>query len=94
MNGLVCDRCGKTLLLDEDVRYIVQIEVYAAYDPMEITADDLRRDHRAELRTLVRSMERADPGALQDAVHRGFTFDLCPACQREYLRDPLPRKEA
>jgi len=32
------------LLLDESVRYEVRIRVHAAYDPMEITREDLERD--------------------------------------------------
>ena len=40
---LACDLCGKTLLPDEDVRYIVRIEVFAAADPLELTEEDLKR---------------------------------------------------
>jgi hypothetical protein len=29
------------------------------------------------------------PEEAQDQVYREFSFDLCPACQREYLRHPL-----
>ena len=43
MNGISCDRCDKSLLVDEDVRYEVRIVVQAAYDPMEITREDLER---------------------------------------------------
>ena len=89
MMDLTCDRCGKTLLLDEDVRYIVNIQVFAAYDPMELTAEDLARDHRAELEALVEKLKRMDPEKVQDSVYRDFTFHLCPACQEAYLKDPL-----
>ena len=40
MEGITCDRCGKSLLIDESVRYEVKIVVQAAYDPMELTAED------------------------------------------------------
>ncbi len=89
MIDLTCDRCGKTLLLGEDVRYIVNIQVFAAYDPMELTADDLARDHRAELEALVEKLKRMDPEEAQDSVYRDFTFQLCPACRKAYLKDPL-----
>ena len=36
-------------------------------------------------------MADMDPQALEDAVHKEFRFDLCMACQRRYLRDPLCR---
>ena len=91
MMRLTCDLCGKTLLIDEDVRYIVNIEVFAAYDPMELTEEDLRKDYRKELQDLVRRLEEMDPQKAQDSVYRKFEFQLCPKCQRKYLEDPLGR---
>jgi len=88
---LTCDLCGKTLLLDEDVRYTVIIEVFAAYDPLELTEEDLQKDYRKELRALVERMKTLDPEKAQDGVYRRFEFQLCPRCQKEYLRDPLRR---
>ena len=35
IHGLICDRCSANLLVDSDVRYLVMIEVYTAYDPLE-----------------------------------------------------------
>ena len=92
MIKLTCDLCGKTLLLDEDVRYVVNIEVFAAYDPMELTEEDLNKDFRKELRELVKRMENMDPEEAQDSVYRKFRFELCPACQKKYIRDPLRRE--
>ena len=92
MMKLACDLCGKTLLLDEDVRYIVNIEVFAAYDPMELTEEDLEKDLDKELRELVERMKHMDPEKAQDSVHRRFRFDLCPACQKKYLKNPLQRE--
>lgn len=91
MDGLTCDLCGKALLVDESVRYEVRIEVYAAYDPLELTPDDLTQDHGAEIRRLLARMEDMDPQELEDSVHKEFRFDLCRGCQRRYLRDPLRR---
>jgi len=91
MAGFCCDMCGRPLLVDSDVRYVVKIEVFAAYDPMELTADDLRQDHLDEIRELARTLAKADPQTLEDQVYRDFTFDLCPRCQKRYPKDPLPR---
>ena len=30
MDGLVCDGCGEPLLLDDDVRYVLRVEGFAA----------------------------------------------------------------
>jgi hypothetical protein len=89
MDGISCDGCGAGLLLESEVRYLVKIEVFAAYDPLEITREDLARDQEAEMARLLKTMERSDPQALQDQVYRKFQFDLCPPCQRRYLEDPL-----
>jgi hypothetical protein len=91
VSGFVCDRCGKALLVDEDVRYILKMEVYAAYDPMELTAADLGPDRRKELAELVEKMKEMDAGEVQDSIHKEMVFDLCPGCQREMLKDPLGR---
>lgn len=94
MNGISCDGCGKGLLLDSDVRYVVRIDVRAAYDPLELGREDVERDLAKEIDALLAQMEKADPRALQDQVHRAFRFDLCPECQRAYLRDPLRARPA
>lgn len=86
---LACDRCGKTLLLDEDVRYKLRIQVYAAYDPMELTEDDLATDHRSEMLRLLRQLEQQDPDEVRDSVFRELDFDLCSACRKAFLADPL-----
>ncbi len=87
-----CDMCGKTLLSDEDVRYVVKIEVFAAADPMEITEDDLKKDHHKEIADLLDQMEDMDPQELEDGVYKKLRFDLCAACQRKYLANPLALK--
>ncbi|MBM4036338.1 MAG: hypothetical protein FJ291_31775 [Planctomycetes bacterium] len=91
MNRLSCDLCGAALLAGEPVRYEVRIQVYAAYDPLELTPDDLARDHRAEIRALLERLQDADPAELEESVYKDFRFDLCMACQRRYVRAPLPR---
>jgi hypothetical protein len=84
-----CDMCGKALLSDEDVRYVVKIEVYAAYDPMEITEEDLQKDHKQEIAELLSEMEDMDTEELEAGVYKRLRFDLCAACQRRYLENPL-----
>jgi len=91
MADFCCDMCGKPLLVDSDVRYVVKIEVFAAYDPMELTADDLGRDYMEEIRELARELSKAEPQELEDQVYKSFLFDLCPECQKKYLKAPLPR---
>ncbi len=89
MEGISCDGCGAGLLIEEDVRYVVKVEVYAAYDPLELTRADLARSPGTEVARLIEEMKGMDPRELEDQVYRKFQFDLCPRCQRAYLKDPL-----
>jgi hypothetical protein len=89
MQHLTCDICGKELLLQSDVRYEVKIEVKAAYDPMEITADDLKEDILQKIKILLKQLEGLSEEEAQNEVYRVFNFDLCRNCQREYIKDPL-----
>jgi len=91
MDHLTCDLCGKPLLADEAVRYEARIQVYAAYDPLELTADDLSQDHRAQIRSLLEQLGQMDPQEVEESVYKEFLFDLCMGCQRRYVREPLPR---
>ena len=90
MDHLTCDLCGKPLLATEPVRYEARIQVYAAYDPLEITLDDLTEDHRAQIRALLRRLEDLDPQEVEDSVYKELRYDLCMACQKRYIRSPLP----
>lgn len=89
MDGIVCDACGAALLVSEDVRYVLKIEGFAAYDPLEITKKELERDLAGEMEALLRRLESLSAEEAQDQVYRSFRYDLCPACWKRYLVDPL-----
>ena len=93
MSGFVCDRCGKPLLVDEDVRYVLKMEVFAAYDPMEVTSEDLAGDHRKAIAELLEKMKEMDAEEAEDGIYKRMEFDLCQACQREFLKNPLGKEE-
>ena len=90
MDRLTCDGCGAPLLVESDVRYEVKIEVKAAYDPLEITEDDLAKDHAAEMARIIAQLENVTEAQAMDEVYRTFRFDLCMPCQKKYLKGPLP----
>ena len=95
MDGLTCDRCDKPLLVGDDARYVVEVKVYAAYDALEVTREELERATDPEAwRRLLAACEARSADELQDEVYRELRFDLCVACQRAYLRDPIPRRPA
>jgi len=84
-----CDMCGKPLLLDDELRYVVKIEVYAAYDPMEVTEDDLNDDFEDQIDELCEQLDNADEQDLEDKMYKSFRFDLCSACHDQFMQDPL-----
>ena len=88
MISRICDRCGQPLEA-QTVRYIARIQVYAAYDPLEITFDDLSRDFTAEMRRILEECRDLTEEELMRDVYKDFSFDLCPACQKRYIQNPL-----
>ena len=89
MKRRLCNRCGRPIK-KKALHYIAKIQVYAAYDPLEITSEDLLRDHRAEMEEILRQCEDMTEEELMRDVYAEFRFDLCRPCQKEYVRNPLP----
>jgi hypothetical protein len=90
MNHSSCDLCGKDLLAASEVRYELKIEVKAAYDPLNLSQEDLAKDFKTEIARVLRQLEGLSPQEAQDQVYRVFEFDLCSACRRKYMQNPLP----
>ena len=89
MFHFICDRCGKGLLIGEDVRYEMTIEIKSAYDQMEITRADLNKDFNDEILNLLNKMKHKTQQELEDEVYKLLKFDLCMECQKEMLKNPL-----
>ena len=87
--GLYCDACGEALLVESNVRYVAKVELYAAYDPLEITEEDLEGANRSAWEALVEELKDADPDEMASQIHMTMRFDVCPACRTRYLKDPL-----
>ena len=88
MDRLTCDRCGNGLLLDAPVRYEVRIEVKSAYDPLELTDEDLARASE-DLKEAVRRVQTLGAQEAMDEVYKEFRFDLCRTCQKLFIQAPL-----
>ena len=85
-----CDLCGKELPR-HSLRYVVRIDLFAAYDELEITRADLERDYREEIKDLIEEIKDMDPQVLMDDVFMNFKFDLCKRCKKIFA-DRLSRK--
>ena len=84
----ICDRCGRPIERGQ-LRYVAKIEVFAAADPLEITLEDLLHDTRREIDRLLQQCEGLSEEELMRDVYVRFNFDLCRACQKAYVTDPL-----
>jgi hypothetical protein len=77
----------------EDLRYVVKIEVCAAFDPV-VVEEDGDRDHLQEIQDLLEHLEEGDSEQIGDDVYQRLRFDLCPECRRKFGKNPLGREAA
>lgn len=93
MIHITCDLCGKPLTPGDDTRYIVKVEVFPSPDDALLTEADLDEDHMEELSQLLQDLEedRADEEPVAPSYCH-FRYDLCPSCQKKFVRDPLGRE--
>ncbi len=90
-----CDLCGRELDPREDLRYVVRMEVYAAFDPLaaeDEEADD--RDHLEEIQEILERMRDIDDPQIGSDVYQQMRFDLCPECRKRFIGNPLGREVA
>ncbi|MFN0197013.1 MAG: hypothetical protein ACKVT0_09720 [Planctomycetaceae bacterium] len=89
MLHFTCDLCGQPM---SDHRYVVKLSVYPAFDPDEITAEDIEPDQLQLVSDTIEQMETSGQTELEDCGTKSFRFDICPECRKRYLKDPLARE--
>ena len=89
-----CDLCKRELDPQDDLRYVVKVEVYAAFDPAAVDRDDEDRDHLEEIQDILERMEDMPGDEIGDEVYQQLRFDLCPECRKKFIRNPLGRETA
>jgi hypothetical protein len=89
-----CDLCKRELDSEVDLRYVVKMEVYAAYDPEATSEDENDRDHLQEIQDILECLEDADDDLIGNDVYQQMRFDLCPECRKKFLQNPLGRETA
>jgi len=86
-----CDRCKRVLDTDEDLRYVVKLEVYAALEPLDMDEVEDDRDHLLEIEEILERIDDADSECIGDDIYQKQHFDLCSDCYRKYIRNPIGR---
>ena len=89
-----CDLCKRELDSQDDLRYVVKIEVYAAFDPAATDSDEDDRDHLEEIQDILERMEDSASDQIGDDVYQQLRFDLCPDCRKKFVKNPLGRETA
>ncbi len=88
-----CDCCRRPFDTENDLRYIVKMEVYASLDPMEDGLDG-DRDHLHEIQDILERLDDAENDQIGDDIYQQMRFDLCSDCRKKFLRRPLGRGPA
>ena len=86
-----CDMCGNSLVPEEDDRYVVKIEIYAACDSMEVDDDDLTDDFEEddEEEEEEEEEDNINHEEMDGVEYKTFRYDLCSKCHSRYMQDPL-----
>jgi hypothetical protein len=88
-----CD-CCKRPLANDDLRYVVRMEVYAAFDQNPFAEVDNERDHLQEIQEILQRAEDAEDEAIGPEVYEQLRFDMCSDCRKKFVKHPLGRELA
>ena len=89
----LCDLCKRELDPDEDIRYVVKMEILAAFDPSVADEEDDDRDHLQEIQGILERLEQS-ADQVGENVYQQLRFDLCPECRKRFVENPLGREIA
>lgn len=86
-----CDRCKRTIDPQDELRYVVKMEMSAVVEPVE---NDDERDHLLEVHEILEKLNDSDLEELDDEASRQHRFDLCPECYEQFIKNPIGRDVA
>jgi len=86
-----CDLCKRPLDPQDDLRYVVKIEVYAALDQeQEVIEED--QDNLLEMQEVFQRLDDHADETISAEVYQTMRFDLCPDCRKRFAKNPLGRE--
>ena len=83
-----CDRCKREIDPEQELRYVVKLEIQAAMEPLDCDEIEGDRDHLMEIQEILEQLIDDDDAVAAD-VYQKQRFDLCPDCHRRYIQNPL-----
>jgi len=84
-----CDRCKRIIDPDQDLRYVVKIEIQAAMEPQDTNEDEEDRDYLLEIEDILERMDDDEEMTVGDDIYQKRRFDLCPECYRKFIKNPV-----
>jgi hypothetical protein len=88
MIHFTCDRCKRVIDSEQELRYIVRMEIEAVMDPIHDHEPQDDRDHLHEIEEI---LEQLDDESITDDTYHKRRYDLCPSCFRKFNANPLSR---
>jgi hypothetical protein len=87
-----CDLCKREIEPEQDLRYVIKMEIYAALDPAVTNEEEEDRDHLQEIQDILERIEDAESDDIGEDVYQQLRFDLCPECRKKFMKNPLGRE--
>jgi hypothetical protein len=88
-----CDRCKRMIDPEEELRYSVKLEICAAMDPVDAAEVQDDRDHLLEVQEILERLDAEDDENIGEDIYQRKSFDLCPRCYREFIKNPLGKEQ-
>jgi hypothetical protein len=87
-----CDRCKRIIDSQDELRFVVRMEVRAAMDMSETDDDHDDRDHLLEVHEILETMDDLEDDVVAEDIYQQLKFDLCPECYRRFMKAPVGKE--
>lgn len=90
MIHFTCDACQRPIQSEEETRFVVRVEIFAALeDEAECDLDD--SDHLQDIEDLLEQMDDLQDamGESDERLYKQVRYDLCEKCRTRFLRNPF-----
>jgi hypothetical protein len=88
-----CDRCKRVIDSEQELRYVVRMEIEAVMDPIHEEEPQDDRDHLLEIDEILERVDASESDAIGDDIYQKRRYDLCPHCYRKFSANPLAREK-
>ena len=88
-----CDRCKRVIDQEQELRYVVRLEIEAVMDPLHEDEPQDDRDHLLEIDEILERVDAAEGDDIGEDIYQKRRYDLCPECYRKFAGNPLGREK-